>query len=93
MLSACGFLGGGGHPTASIEGTIVAVEGDSLIDWTSVTLHSPNGDKRFLRGEGVDLRYWRASHIREHMLQGDVLIVTYRDSEQGQVAEEIVHKS
>lgn len=93
LLSACGFLGGGGHPTASLEGTIIAVEGDSLIEWTSVTIRSRNGDKRFLLGEGVDLGYWRASHMREHMLQSDGVIVTYRDSEQGQVVEEIEHKA
>ena len=77
ILSACRE-----EAAPSVRGTIVAVNGAGLWEWDSLGLH-PNGggaDLTFQRGPEVDLRYWRASHLREHMLGGTPVTITYKKS-------------
>lgn len=84
-------------PTPAIrttDGVITSVTADSLIEWTSMTIREPSGQElRFLRGNGVDQRFWRASHLREHITFGDLMRVTYEETPQGLVAESISHAS
>ena len=93
LLFACGRPSPTPTPaTRTAEGVITAVEAASLIEWTSVTLREPSGrELTFLRGNGIDLRFWRASHLREHIAFSDLVRVTYRETPQGLVAESISH--
>ena len=78
--------------TRTADGVIIDVAANSLIEWTSMTIREPSGrELTFLRGGGVDLRFWRASHLREHMTFGDLMRVTYEETPQGLVAESISH--
>ncbi len=57
-----------------------------------MTLRESSGkEMRFLRGAEVDLRYWRASHIREHITASDRVKVTYRETPTGLVADSFSH--
>jgi hypothetical protein len=68
-------------------GAVVAVRGDDAVRWDAITVRDSTGRELiFARGEGVDLRFWRATHLREHMLSAAPVKVTYRQSSQGLVA-------
>lgn len=80
------------HAPRTAEGIFTAIEATSIIEWTSVTLREPYGkETRFLRGADVDLRYWRASHIREHISFSDRVMVTYQETPAGPVAQSLSH--
>ena len=66
----------------SVRGTIVAVNDTGLLEWDSLVLRPSSGgaDLTFTRGPEIDLRYWRAAHLREHMLGGSPTTVTYKKS-------------
>lgn len=77
LPSACGP-----KQPLTARGTIVAVNANSLLEWDSLVLHPSSGgtDLTFTRGPEVDLRYWRASHLHEHMLGGLAVTVSYKKS-------------
>jgi hypothetical protein len=82
MLSACN-----GDASHQARGVIVDVKSASLIEWDSLTLRRADGTAlTFSRGVGVDLRFWRASHLREHMSGAAPVTVTYKKSKAGLVA-------
>jgi hypothetical protein len=78
----------------SVDGVVVEViSPSSIVEWDSLTLRSDEGKEfQFLRGDGVDLRYWRASHLREHMQRGDRVTVTYQKERGRLVAQAIEHR-
>ena len=89
LLTGCSG-GDDGVGTRSVEGRIIAVEASAIIEWESLTLLSQDGrDLTFLRGEGIDLRFWRASHLRGHGQDGVPIVVSYEETERGLVAESI----
>jgi hypothetical protein len=68
-------------------GVITAVEAEGLVEWQSLTLLTVDGrELTFLRGDEIDLRRWRVSHLRQHMLLGQTVTVTYEGSPRGRVA-------
>ena len=67
-----------GDGDKSVRGVVVHVETSSIIEWDSVTIMTEKaGMLRFLRGEGIDLRYWGGSHLRGHMLSAEPVIIFY----------------
>ncbi len=86
VLAACGG-GDQGAGERQFRGAVVAVRGDDPLRWDTITVRDAAGRELiFLRGEGVDLRFWRATHLREHVLSTAPVTVTYRQGAQGLVA-------
>ena len=78
-LSFLAVACGDGEKTA--RGVITNVQAESILEWESVTLRTTDGTEITVnRGPGIDLRYWRASHLREHMLTGAPVTLTYNQS-------------
>ena len=70
--------------TGTLTGVVTDVQSNSILEWTSITVRDRSGrELTFLRGDGVDLRFWRASHLREHMLFSTPVKVTYHETQQG----------
>lgn len=63
------------------RGLIVDVRAESVVEWESLTLRLSGGKElTFTRGADVDLRFWRASHLREHMAGAQPITVRYSES-------------
>ena len=62
----------------SVRGRVIEVRADAIIEWESIVVRTGDGrDFEFARGAEIDLRFWRASHLREHMTLGLPLTVEY----------------
>ena len=62
----------------SVHGRVIEVRADDIIEWESIVVRTGDGrDFEFARGAEIDLRFWRASHLREHMTLGLPLSVEY----------------
>lgn len=62
----------------SVRGRVTEVRAGDIIEWESIVLRTDDGrDLEFARGAEIDLRFWRASHLREHMTLGLPLSVEY----------------
>ncbi len=86
MVAACN----NGDPTNAVSGIITEVNAASPVEWESIVVEDRNGEQFvFRRGDSVDLRFWRASHLREHMLSGSPVEVTYETGDGALVATEI----
>ena len=69
-----------GTSTLSVRGIVVEVRAGDIIEWESIVVRAEDGrELEFDRGATVDLRFWRASHLREHMNLGLPVIVEYED--------------
>ena len=79
-----------GNASRSAQGEIIDVQATSLTEWDSLTVRTASGEElTFLSGAGIDLVFWRASHLREHMLAGEHVTVTYETTDPGLVATSI----
>lgn len=73
VVAACG------PTTLSVRGLVVEVRADDLIEWESIMVRAGEGvEIEFFRGASIDLRFWRASHLREHMVLGSPVTVEYK---------------
>lgn len=80
----------GGPGEQSVRGLVVAVEASGPVEWESLTVRDATGQElTFRRGTEVDLRFWRASHLRDHMARAEPVTITYRRTGDGLVAVEI----
>ena len=62
----------------SVRGQVIEVRAGDIIEWDSIVVRTGDGrDYEFSRGPEIDLRYWRASHLREHMTLGLPVTVEY----------------
>ena len=69
-LTACG--------ESSVRGQVIEVRAEGIIEWESIVVRADDGrDFEFSRGPEIDLRFWRASHLREHMTLGLPVTVEY----------------
>lgn len=81
------YCGAGGDGTKSseavFEGLITSVEARTLLDIESVEVTDDTGTS--MRFHAGDRRFteFTPSHVREHMIQGLGVIVTYRVSDDG----------
>jgi hypothetical protein len=74
----------------AVAGVITEVDASSVVEWESIVVETQDGERlTFLPGDAVDLRFWSASHLREHMLSGHPVEVTYESREGALVATEI----
>ncbi|MEE9285902.1 MAG: hypothetical protein V3V35_09280, partial [Dehalococcoidia bacterium] len=72
---------------ASVRGVVIDVQTADVVQWESITVREEDGtETTFLRGGSIDPRFWRASHLREHMIQGQPVRVEYRARNRGRVA-------
>ena len=79
-----------GSDVKSVRGLVVQVESSSVLEWDSITVRTVEGaELTLLRSDEVDLRFWRASHLREHALRGEAITVSYKRTERGLVATKI----
>lgn len=83
LAAGCAILllvgGCGGEKSHSLRGVITDVQAQSILEWESIRVRpATGGELTFKRGPEVDLRFWRASHLREHMLTGTAVTVTYK---------------
>ena len=72
---------------SSVRGNITGVQAQGILEWDSLTLRDNRGRSYiFVRGEAIDLRFWRASHLREHMNNAETVTVHYKQTSQYLVA-------
>lgn len=82
--SYCGGNGGGpGASEAVFEGLITSVEVRTLLDLESIEVTDDAGTSLVFHADGRRFLEFTPSHVREHMLQGLGVIVTYRRSDDG----------
>ena len=75
------------NPANVASGTITEVNAASAVEWASIVVETRDGERfTFQRGDSVDLRFWRALHLRDHMLSGSPIEVTYETRNGGLVA-------
>ena len=60
-----------------MRGQVIEVHAEGIIEWDSIVVRTADRDYTFSRGPEIDLRYWRASHLREHMTLGLPVTVEY----------------
>lgn len=61
-----------------MRGQVIEVRAEGIIEWDSIVVRTGAGrDYEFSRGPEIDLRFWRASHLREHMALGLPVTVEY----------------
>ncbi|MCY4654288.1 MAG: hypothetical protein OXC95_14130 [Dehalococcoidia bacterium] len=81
------YCGGDGGETktsqAVFEGLITSVEARTLLDLESIEVTDDEGKTLEFHAAGRRFMDFTPSHVREHMLQGLGVIVTYRKSEDG----------
>ena len=79
MACAGNAVGGAdGGAAASVKGVIIQVDASSLIDLKSMDLKDENGDSwHFVASE--EYEGFPPSHLREHMVQGLPIMVTYHE--------------
>ena len=74
----------------TVAGFLTEVDAPAAVEWESIVVETQDGELfTFLRGDSVDLRFWRASHLREHMLSSQPVQVTYESRDGALVATEI----
>ena len=82
--SYCGGGGdGSGTSEAVFEGLITSVEARTLLDLESIEVTDDAGTSLVFHARGRRFVEFTPSHVREHMLQGLGVIVTYRASDDG----------
>jgi len=82
--SYCGGDGdGSGASEAVFEGLITSVEVRTLLDLESIEVTDDTGMSQVFHAGGQRFVEFTPSHVREHMLQGLGVIVTYRRSDDG----------
>ena len=61
-----------------MRGRVIEVRAGDIIEWESIVVRTEDGrDFEFSRGPEIDLRFWRAAHLREHMTLGLPVTVEY----------------
>ncbi len=83
----CGMLACGGDVSEAVDGasvqtvrgSIVGVEAGSVLELTSLELRDENGATWHFEAEGY--QGFTPSHLRQHMLQGLSVTVTYHEEE------------
>ena len=66
------------HP--SFTGTVTNVESRSLLEFESITIASESGVVLDFHAGGRRFEEFTPAHVREHMVLGDPVEVTYRES-------------
>ncbi len=82
-LNCGGDDDGPGTSEAVFEGLITGVEARTLLDLESIEVTDDEGLSLEFHAAGRRLMDFTPSHVREHMLQGLGVIVTYRKSDDG----------
>ena len=78
-----GDSGGTSTPEGVFEGLITSVEVRTLLDLESIEVTDDTGTSLVFHAGGQRFVEFTPSHVREHMLQGLGVIVTYRKSDDG----------
>ena len=82
--SYCGGDGGGtGTSEGVFEGLITGVEARTILDLESIEVTDDGGKSLKFHAGGRRFTEFSPSHAREHMLQGQGVTVTYRESDDG----------
>ncbi len=61
-------------------GTVHNYEAKSLLELESITIADRSGERREFFADGLRLEEFTPAHVREHMVLGDPVEVTYRES-------------
>lgn len=79
LVSGCG--GGDGESSygeeSAVRGWITDVKSASLLEVESITVQTETGESYVLEAGGRILSGFTPSHLREHMLQGTLVTVTF----------------
>ena len=78
-----GGANGTERPEGVFEGLITNVEASTLLDLESIEVSDDVGNARVFHAGGMRFTEFTPSHAREHMLQGEGVSVTYKESEDG----------
>lgn len=65
----------------AIRGRIVGLNPRSVLEIESLTIRAESGETYTVESEGVLMGEFSPSHLREHMLSGLVVTVTYHDAD------------
>ena len=80
----CGGDGAGPEASEAVfEGMITNVEARTLLDLESIEVTDDTGMSQVFHSGGQRFVEFTPSHVREHMLQGLGVIVSYRRSDDG----------
>lgn len=63
----------------TVRGRIVDLKARSLLEIESLTIRDESGETYRLEAGGVGLGRFTSSHLREHMVSGLVVVVTYQE--------------
>lgn len=78
LLVCAGVAGCGGEPDAgTARGYVIAVESRTLLELDSVSVRTEEGETIQLNARGKLFPGFSPSHLREHMVQGLPVTVTY----------------
>ena len=78
-----GDSGETGAPEGVFEGLITSIEARTLLDLESIEVTDDAGTSLVFHAGGQRFVEFTPSHVREHMLQGLGVIVSYRKSDDG----------
>lgn len=79
LLLSISLVACNGKSTQEVRGVLVDVKSQELIEWESITVQRKDGKQfTFTRGTEVDLRFWRASHLKDHMNGVQPVTVVYK---------------
>ncbi len=65
---------------SSFTGTVTSFEAESLLELESITVVNESGEVLEFFADGRRLEEFTPAHVREHMVLGDPVEVTYRES-------------
>ncbi len=71
---------GTGDRQSSFTGTVTSFEAESLLELESVTVANESGTVLTFHADGRRFEEFTPAHVREHMVLGDPVEVTYRQS-------------
>ncbi len=78
LLACAGVVGCGGEPDAgTARGYVIGVESRTLLELDSVSVRTEEGETIQLNARGKLFPGFSPSHLREHMVQGLPVTVTY----------------
>lgn len=87
----CGADGGSGATGESrtVRGLLTDVKAASLLEIESITVQTDDGETHVIESGGRILTDFTPSHLREHMLRGEAVTVTFHEQGERLVLDDV----
>ena len=66
-----------GSESTTVRGLIQEVEAKNLLELESLVIRTDSGEVFILEARGGDSRYFSPTHLRQHMVLGAVVTITF----------------